>query len=175
MMKIKDFKKVGFKITWKLINIGFSENGTFKDMLDVNDILDYARNMLGEGTLDEHVLELASEYSDSIDNIKDILNELSEDESSDYELEYRKWRVMYLSQNLIFNEKNFVNGLMELNDLWIFLDYPEDSPHIFQGRNNEITPQQYYTEENYKKLYEKNLLWLNNEIKDICKQDKRYY
>ena len=51
------------------------------------------------------------------------------------------------------------------------LGFPEDSPHIFQGRNNNITPEEYYTQENYDYLYEKHIEWLQKEIKSIkCNQ-----
>lgn len=44
------------------------------------------------------------------------------------------------------------------------LDFPEDSPHIFQGRDNNITPEQYYTEQNYSYLFDEHVRWIKNEI-----------
>ena len=59
---------------------------------------------------------------------------------------------------------SYIDGLMELSDLWIELEFPNDSPHIFQGRENNITPQEYYTKQNYDKLFSKHKEWLKNEI-----------
>ncbi len=53
---------------------------------------------------------------------------------------------------------------MELTELWVQFGYPEDSPHIIQGRGNNISPTEYYTQSNYDKLYIKNKEWLEKEL-----------
>ena len=58
-------------------------------------------------------------------------------------------------------------GIAELTDLWIGLDYPADSPHIIQGRGNNISPRDYYTKKNYDKLYAKNTAWLETELSNL--------
>ena len=66
----------------------------------------------------------------------------------------------------VIKEKNhnFVDGLIQLTELWDKLDYPKDSPHTVQGRNNKISPNEYYTQENYDKLYKANCEWFRKEL-----------
>jgi hypothetical protein len=56
---------------------------------------------------------------------------------------------------------------MSLFDFWAQLDYPIDSPHVIQGRGNNITPEEYYTQENYDNIYNMHVDWLKKEIKYI--------
>ena len=61
-------------------------------------------------------------------------------------------------------QNNCVNGLSVLNDIWLKLGVVENCPHIFQGVGNDILPEDYYTKENYSKLYDAHLTWLEKEI-----------
>lgn len=166
MIKIKEFKDYNLKVTWKLLYLGFRGDTLFKDQFSANDILDYAIEQLESENCDKLVYELANEQESDSEEISKLLEKLSINENLN-ELELRKLRAVIMLKHLAVKNKNFINGLMELGDLYIQLNFPKDSPHIIQGRNNNITPDQYYTKENYDNLYKKHLLWLKNEIKFI--------
>lgn len=168
MIKLKSFTDLGLKITWKLINIGFKGSEQFHDELGVEDILNYAILKIEELNCDD-VIELACQSKKNVYEIDNIIKRLSKNESSNIHFEYRKWRAVYILTHLKFNKKNFIDGLVELGDIWAKFDFPKDSPHVFQGRYNSITPEEYYTEENYKNLYRKHLNWIICEIKSIKK------
>ena len=51
---------------------------------------------------------------------------------------------------------------------------PKDSPHIFQGLNNGISPQKYYTLENYENLYDAHVKWLNDKLLRLRHIDTKY-
>ena len=73
----------------------------------------------------------------------------------------------------IFTSKknnDFIDGLLELTDLWCKLDYPKDSPHVIQGLDNFLSPTEYYTKENYDILYKKNYEWFVKELSFLQKQ-----
>ena len=76
------------------------------------------------------------------------------------------WFKIYKKIYDVIKEKNhnFVDGLIQLTELWDKLDYPKDSPHTVQGRNNKISPNEYYTQENYDKLYKANCEWFRKEL-----------
>ena len=167
MIKIREFKDYNLKITWKLLYLGYKGNDVFKDELDVSDILSYAIEKLEDEDCDELVYDLASEYESNTDKIDNILRKLSEKEDANEKLELRKWRVLIVAKELVTKNDNFVNGLLSLGNLWIKLGFPEDSPHVFQGKDNNISPEEYYTEENYQNIYEEHLHWLNKEIEFI--------
>lgn len=61
---------------------------------------------------------------------------------------------------------------MGLTELWLELGYTSDSPHIIQGKNNSISPVEYYTDANYNYLYEKNKCWLKDEINFLIQNQK---
>lgn len=61
---------------------------------------------------------------------------------------------------------------MDLTDLWISLDYPEDSPHTILGKNNSISPSDYFTIDNYESLYRKNIEWLIGETDFLRKNQQ---
>lgn len=167
MIKIKEFNDYDFKITWKLLYLGYRGNDVFANQLSVSDILNYAIEQLENEACDELVCELASEYERNTENIANLLKELAEKEDSNENLESRKWRALIVAKELATKNDNFINGLLSLGDLWIQLGFPKDSPHVFQGKDNNIAPEEYYTEENYCKIYEEHIAWLNNEIQFI--------
>ena len=91
-----------------------------------------------------------------------LVQELANIEKSEYKLAFEKWKLVYIKKNFPQLNKNIIQGLIELSDLWVKLDFPEDSPCILQGVKNNISPQEYYTEENYIYLYNRHLDWIRD-------------
>ena len=167
MIKLDDFRTAGFPITWKLIDIGFKGSDKFANQLLSSDIVDYAISRMGDDCEDSDIVDLACEYEANVWEIDKYVKRLSQRENSQYDIEFWKWRVVYVLKKLPDPNTEFIHGLMDLGDIWIEFDFPEDSPHIFQGRNNCITPEQYYTLENYHALLQRHHEWADNEIKHI--------
>ncbi len=105
-------------------------------------------------------------------DILDIMYDLANEENSQDELENRKLRAVLLSRHLKQKNNNCIDGLMELTDLWIELGCPNDSPHIIQGKDNQINPIEYYTDDNYNYLFKRNEEWLKREIDFILTYQK---
>ena len=100
--------------------------------------------------------------------IKEAITILANKENSEYCNEFRKWRVIFVMKNLPDNNSNdFISNLLVLGDIWAKLSFPEDSPHIIQGKGNDISPEQYYTIENYNKLLKRHNEWVVDEINKI--------
>ena len=167
MIKLDDIKKVRFKITWKLIDIGFKGSKIFGDELSARDIINYALMQLETGNEDEVLNELACEHDTNFENIDNLVKKLANEENTNYDIEYRKWIVLYVEKNLPTEEVDYINGLIVLGDIWAALDFPKDSPHIFQGKDNDIAPKQYYTKDNYKELLHRHKEWLKKEVKEL--------
>lgn len=169
MIKIVDFEELKLNITWKLLDIGFMGSTHFRNELSSQEIIDYAIFEMSKNSdnEDEDVINLACENSKNIYKVNDYLKNLASKENTTYEIEFRKWRLVYVKKQLLKPADDFLSGLLELGDIWVKFDFPQDSPHMFQGRNNIITPEQYYTEENYKILFQKHLNWLLEEIDKI--------
>jgi hypothetical protein len=167
MIKLEDFQKLGIPITWKLIDIGFKGSEMFANQLLPSDILDYATDKMSGNDENTDLFDLACEYETNIWEIDRYVKKLSSMENSKTDIEFKKWRVVYVLKNLPDIDTEFIQGLIDLGDIWVEFDFPEDSPHIFQGRNNCITPQQYYTLDNYYDLLLRHQNWAKNEIEQI--------
>lgn len=163
MIKIKDFYEKGFQITWSLLNIGFDGSTIFKKQLTGQDIIEYAISKIEDGDESLDIVLLASSSASNPEEIKELLKKLSNNEKVDTNIEFRKWRVMYVEKHLSYIHNDYIQGLLDLGDIWAMLNFPDDSPHIFQGRNNSITPEEYYTQENYENLLETHKRWIKEE------------
>jgi hypothetical protein len=166
---LKDFKEARFLITWKLINLGFRVHNQFAAYLSAEAIIDYAQRQRVI-THDEEVSLLAGKDKKDITGIDCRVRSLAEKESTSYELEFRKWRVLWIRNGLPDIEADYTFGLTKLEDLWARFDFPDDTPHVIRGKNNAITPDEYYTEKNYKASLKKNQDWVSKEIDEIRKK-----
>jgi len=163
-----NFSEIGIGITWKLIDLGFKGSDVFKNELSAKEIIDFATMQMLK-TLDEEadIASLACEYVTNEDEINDLVKKLALKEDTEYCIEYRKWQVLYVKMHLPKADTDFFAGLLELGDIWCTLEFPTDSPHIFQGKDNNITPKQYYTQENYNYLLRKHVEWIENEVRAL--------
>ena len=173
MIKIKDFIQKGFKISWTLLNIGFYGGTIFKNQLNTQDIIDYAISKMESGDESLDVVLLASSHTAKIEEVSELLKALSKNEKVNIDVELRKWRAIYVLKNLPNKQDGYIQGLIDLGNIWVMFDFPDDSPHIFQGRNNSITPEKYYTQENYERLLEFHRGWLEKEISFLKKMNGR--
>jgi hypothetical protein len=164
MIKLDEFREYDFKLTWRLINIGYKGSEIFKGQLTSNDVIDFAMQKVMEGDKNPTVFELSCEYAQNGEEISKCIDKLTLYENVDYDIEYRKWRVIYVINHLPKPDVEFVSGLLELGDIWSAFDFPTDSPHVYQGRNNNLTPEQYYTQEKFDELLKKHKEWIDKEI-----------
>lgn len=159
MIKIKDLKELNFTITWRLLY-----RALVKKQLQVEDVVEYAMEQLEAGNDRIEVCEIAGFCDSDSDYLLTILYDLAREENCDDEFEDRKLRAVIINDSLKLKKDNCIDGLMELTELWIALGCPKDSPHIIQDKDNNISPNEYYTDDNYNCLYAKNKDWLKSEI-----------
>ena len=159
MKMIENIKNLNINITWRLLYIAVQEK-----MISPEDVIEYAADIFMQGDDRMAICELAGADNNDLEYIKEKLFELVQDENSDKDFEERKIRAVVLSEELKEKNSNYINGLMKLIELWVRFGYPADSPHVIQGRDNNISPTDYYTQSNYDKLYAKNKEWLEKEL-----------
>lgn len=165
MIRLENIKNLGLSITWRLLYIAICEK-----QLDEEDVIAYAIEKLEDGDIGSEICELAGLKADEPDDIRHLLLGLAKQENTQDNIESRKIRAAIVSNALRIKEDNCINGLMNLTDLWVKLGCPSDSPHVIQGRDNNITPEEYYTIKNYNFLYEKNMEWLKKELDYLRKR-----
>lgn len=165
MITLFDFRAQGLSITWKLIDIGFLGSEAFQHELSAAAIMEYAIARIEANEADDlDLIGLAGESENDLDGIGRHIQALAQKEQSDYSTEWRKWQVVYVAQCLPPDDVEYVSGLIALGDIWVRLGFPSDSPHIFQGKDNDSIPEQYYTEENYLALLRGHIDWVAKEM-----------
>lgn len=171
MLNLPLFNKIGFRITWKILYIGFCSSGTFGRQFNGKDIIDYAVEQLGCDD-NAYIYRLAITNENETQEIEQLLYRLSLQENADDSIEKRKIRATIMYVRLQEKETDYIKGLIELMDLWVELDYPEDIPFcIVQGRGNYLSPQEYYTEQNYNAVFCGVKRWLAQEIAALRKME----
>lgn len=167
MIKIADIKELKLNITWRMLYRGLLEK-----QIPINEIVEYAMEQLEKGDDRIEICELAGSSDNDLEDIMNILYELADEEKSQDDLEDRKLRATRVNNFLKDKYSNCIDGLMGLTELWLELGYTTDSPHIIQGKDNSISPMEYYTDANYNYLYEKNKSWLEDEVHYLIQNQK---
>jgi hypothetical protein len=103
--------------------------------------------------------------------VLDILNRLSDLDGGDPALELRKWRLLLLEILLQDIPQDAVDGLIALTEFWANFGFPSGSPHEVQGRENSISPSEYYQPENLVRLLRRHREWIEGERQRLKKSD----
>lgn len=150
MIQLNDFKKNNISISWKTIYIGRKLN-----LINSNFIEDFASQYLSEHyKLDNiNIIELAYGLKDNFeinDRLEKLLKELNikiEENSTDWEIEKRKWRFIKL-QSLLY--KNYSNRELidaienvywdfdhpnEMNEFLIYMPPASDDEYNFNNHS----------------------------------------
>lgn len=173
MCKLDEIKEMNFKITWKLIKIGYTGYKFMQPQINKQEICEYAYSLLEKMECNyEYIAQLIGEKENDYE-FNQILDKLSKLDSSDIELQYQKW-IIYLTKKLIESlDHNELENLLNITEFWISLGQPDNSPHIFQAVGNKITPEAYYTKEMYDLVLHRHLEWIGKETQKIIQLENR--
>jgi hypothetical protein len=162
---LERFHDLGFPITWTLLMVGWDGPAKIGRLIQAQDVIDYASNLLGSSEDGDHpaIVRLAVVQKHETDVIESCLRTLSAIEGTDRDLEARKWRYALLERVMEELPKDPLRGLVALTTFWEQFDYPIDGPHLVQGKGNDISPGQYYTVPFFEEMLRKHKAWLENE------------
>ncbi len=176
-----------FDTNWNTLLIGWNGLGTFSPWPDQRDtfppllcfaeISSYGTTRLSSAsdiTEIDLILKLleGSDANSTREEIRNILSALANLNKSDPLIELRKWRVVLL-MDLIYNLPTEATlGLAALSEFWQSFGFPPDSPHDIQGRNNHLTPQEYYRESHLRQKLAQHEEWIKRELLVIQNQDR---
>ena len=141
-------------------------------LVSVTDITAYADQQLASSTGDAErnlivkllSLDLRTERRETI---RDFIQRLSDLDGGDASVELRKWRVVLLEELLDNMPKDALYGLIALTEFWLSFGFPSDNPHEVQGRENALTPAEYYQQENLNRLLGRHRVWIDQERSEI--------
>jgi Uncharacterized protein conserved in bacteria (DUF2247) len=160
---------MGIPVTWPVVQAGWDGIGQMDRQLTVADISDFACKQLERLSADASadILDLCA-ATDS-DEVNAVLPRLAPVISRNA---IRTWRAVLLAKLLDELPGSPVDGLSELTSFWNTLNFPDDMPHVVQGRDNDISPVDYYTEKNYQQTIGKHRDWLRSEIAELARGDQ---
>lgn len=175
MNKLQLLKNMGFRINWSLVRIGYCGEKNIPPQLTKNEVVDFASLILETARKEDYEpLAVLITGSKNKSEFIEALDTLSKSEITCSALEYKKWRVFLVKQTLEKIDTDYTSGLLQLTELWISLGLPNDSPHIVQGRNNSITPQEYYSKKTFDNIVIRHREWVEKEINNICSEEKAH-
>lgn len=154
----------GSPLNWTTVLVGWQGPGKFPRQLSASEVASYAARMIElSPEQPEEVFQLASTSAGEDDEIYRLIKKLSAQEDSDINIEARKWRFFLLKEAMKELGSDPIYGLLHLSEFWGKFDYPPDSPHEIQGRNNQYSPEAFYTDENFRRIIVSHQKWLNDE------------
>lgn len=156
------------KVNWSSILLGLRGFGKFIGQLSTKDVIEFAINLVSHDDCQPNEVWKIASLSDKEGNeIHQLVQNLAVKETnSEYE-EQRKWRAILLKQTLEELPQDYLNGLILLTDFWDKFSFPSDSPHTVQGRGNDMSPIEYYTNKNYLEIVEAHKRWLSDELNEL--------
>ncbi|EHK9412179.1 DUF2247 family protein [Enterococcus faecalis] len=173
MNYIDEFKKNAISFSWSELKIGrfgysddnFYLQGRINDDYVMAYTLDYlSKNENEENSFLWELGSLSLSYDET--EVYDLLDSIT---NSDEDLQaYYKWR--WILVNNLLNEikcMDTINALLEISEFWLDLQSPFDMPYQYQGINNDMTPEYFYTEEHLSKVILEHKEWLISEKKKL--------
>ncbi|MCS1350911.1 DUF2247 family protein [Mechercharimyces sp. CAU 1602] len=160
------FNNEGIQVNWMTLLIGLKGLGNHNSLIEVKEVINFAVEWLGtvlSDSLDENVIAIASAYESDREDIEKSLKRLSSTVDSTEEIECRKWRFVLLKRRLKYLSRDPLYGMIGLTEFWADFNYPDDSPHMVQGRNINMEPKEYYSQEFYEDVLAKHHSWLERE------------
>ena len=175
MNPLEKIDKMGLPITWKLIEIGLQGSRKIPKVLICSDVIDYLDYSLVHicPQIDK-IIKLLCYREDQI-KVNELIREHAEQETTNWSLQQRKWRVYLLQSCLEFLPDDCLQGLMELMEFWISMGNPKDSPLDLPTGTGILESQCYFTPSIYQMQLNKNRIWLDQEITAIQKAERLNY
>lgn len=168
MIKLSNFKVNTLKLNWETILIGLEGPGKFPPQITSKEVIDYAVDLISqEDNQPEDVWMLAGLSEKDTSEIKRLVKKLANNEKSVKEFELDKWKVTLLEKALNEISDKPIYGLIELTEFWEKFDFPVDSPHVIQGLSNNMSPEEYFTKENYDIIIKKHKNWIENKLTQL--------
>jgi hypothetical protein len=161
MKMIDELVELGLPVDWNVVRMGWEGPASLGRQLGLGDIHSFAGKAIekAEGEELENVATLCTESDNEI--IDTTLKKLAPAPPS---IAQRIWRAYLLYRLLQKLPSHPIDALSELSDFWAAFSYPDDSPHLVQGRGNSIGPEDYYTVENLERLLAAHTRWLEEEL-----------
>jgi hypothetical protein len=168
MNYLNDLMDAGLRVSWCTLLIGLEGPGKYPPLVTFDEVCAFADEQLAASTPPpEGAVAIVVASSEDPAAARVILQKLAEEEKSEPARELRKWRLVLLKHAMAELPEDPLYGLLALTEFWERFDFPPDSPHVVQGRGNQIAPMDYFTEDNYRRLVQKHKDWIRTETASL--------
>lgn len=168
MNKLHILESLGFKITWRLLQIGAKGSCEIPAVLSRDEIIEYLGDSLNNiDNQTDYVISLICE--DNPIEFNTMLEKFAENDGCDISIQKRKWRA-YLLKTLLDNlSRDPLQGLLDLMEFWLTMGKPDYCPHVFP--TNDTIRKDYFTDATYDLLVKRNRDWLDEEVAEIIRSE----
>ena len=164
MNKLMLISNIGFKVSWKLIYVGLYGYEEIPTVITRNDVIEYLDSLLiSENDQTDDIITLI--YEEDLERFDKLLKKFALNDFSNIVLQKCKWRAFLLKELLNSISHDCLQGLLELMEFWISMGYSDSCPQYIP--NNASETKNYFTQEVYESMLNKNHAWLDKEILDI--------
>ena len=157
-------------VGWGTLLVGLHGFGWVDRQVSAANAIAVALDVLEQNPDDELVLALACLWDSETEEVVGALERLAEREGVDYELERRKWRLLLLEERIDALPAEPRHGLLDLDEFWGVIGYPENGPHTVRIRSG-IPPEEYYTQDNYEAEVARHGRWMEQEARLLRQVD----
>ena len=168
MKRLEAMRDAGLPVTWGTVLVGWRGPGKHDRLVDAADVIAHAVDAIAAGDASQPVATLAAVDPAESEEIATTLAVLAQRERSDLQREQRKWRALLLKETLDELPSKPLYALLALTSFWEKFGFPEDGPHVVQGRGNQLSPADYYSQRNYEVLLNAHRAWLQNELAELA-------
>jgi hypothetical protein len=173
MTRFQTLLACGLPINWTTLLVGWQTG-----YATTEDVKSYAGDQLtsSSGTDAYRVFRLYDAAPTNTWEISDWLLELAGDEAGARDTARRTWDLALLKPLLSEmtddpdSGEEMLEALYALTDFWAERGYPPHSPHTVQGRGNDITPGDYFHEDNHRHILEAHCEWIAQEEAALCRK-----
>ena len=168
---IEAFKKNNIQINWATINLGLRGPGKFDRQLSQIEISEFACSLIeSDSSQPVEVFLLAGIVEEDTEIVYQHVSTLAGKEFYNPQIELRKWQIILLKSIMSELRQDPLYDLVRLTEFWEKFDYPDYSPHVIQGRKNNISPQNYYTFETLIDILNLHKKWIMDSMKIVNHQ-----
>ncbi len=168
---IADLKQ-HFKIDWTSLLVGWRGFGNHRRFLTLLELKQFVLEKL-DTTPVPKIDQLIPFLDAEADQVDLQLVKLASKNEVDFDVAVRKWVVCLLEKKLRGLPSDPLYGLIELTEFWTDVSFPSDCPHLVQGKDSALSPQRYYTKDNYAQELDRHTKWIENEICLIRELEKK--
>jgi hypothetical protein len=171
---LEKLREKGIRIDWSTVFVGWDKSFFNIPLVTSKEVIRYASEIfaLTPSRKCDALLSIVIATEDEESIIRESLRQLAHQDGSSKQFAQRKWRVMLLSE-LLPNIKSLgpTHGLIRLTEFWDDFGFPQDMPHVVQGRENTVKPDRYYSVENLKEILKRHNRWIQDELAHLSAQD----